>query len=84
MFFACIVVNHLYYIVIFIKADPKGTFWYHSHVGAQRTNGVFGALIIKERPKAEVTPPIDVIMQIGDWHHESSEEVRNYLFNCII
>ena len=79
MFFACIMLS-----ITFVKADPKGTFWYHSHVGAQRTNGVYGALIIKERPKAEVTPPIDVIMQIGDWHHESSEEVRNHLFNCII
>ncbi|XP_057293172.1 LOW QUALITY PROTEIN: uncharacterized protein LOC130621837 [Hydractinia symbiolongicarpus] len=57
------------------KASPKGTFWYHSHVGAQRTNGVFGAFIIKEKPKAGVKPPEDMIMTVMDWHHHSSEEV---------
>lgn len=28
------------------QAYPSGTFWYHSHVGSQRTKGMFGALII--------------------------------------
>ena len=30
------------------KAAPSGTFWYHSHSGAQRSDGLFGALIVKE------------------------------------
>ena len=30
------------------KATPSGTMWYHSHVGTQRIEGVFGALIVKE------------------------------------
>ena len=30
-------------------AKPSGTFWYHSHSGAQRTDGLFGAMIVKER-----------------------------------
>ncbi|XP_065665472.1 uncharacterized protein LOC136086901 [Hydra vulgaris] len=34
------------------KAEPKGTFWYHSHVGSQRTNGAYGAFIIKERERS--------------------------------
>ena len=33
------------------KADPYGTHWYHSHSGAQRTDGLFGALIVKEEAK---------------------------------
>ena len=32
-------------------ASPSGTFWYHSHSGAQRTDGFFGALIVMERPE---------------------------------
>ena len=32
------------------RARPSGTFWYHSHSGAQRTDGFYGALIVKERP----------------------------------
>ena len=31
------------------RATPPGTHWYHSHTGAQRTDGLFGALIVKER-----------------------------------
>ena len=30
-------------------ASPSGTFWYHSHSGGQRTDGFFGALIVKEK-----------------------------------
>ena len=31
------------------KATPAGTHWYHSHVGAQRTDGLFGALVVREK-----------------------------------
>ena len=30
------------------KAEPSGTFWYHGHVGASRTDGLYGALVIRE------------------------------------
>lgn len=30
------------------KAYPPGTFWYHSHSGAQRTDGMYGGLIVRE------------------------------------
>ena len=30
------------------QAKQTGTHWYHSHSGAQRTEGLFGALIVKE------------------------------------
>ena len=56
----------------------KGTYWYHSHIGAQRSNGAFGALIIKEREKENASSPRDMIATVGDWHHLHSSEVRNY------
>ena len=31
------------------NASQYGTHWYHSHSGAQRTDGLFGALIVNER-----------------------------------
>ena len=31
------------------NASQYGTHWYHSHSGAQRTDGLFGALIVKEK-----------------------------------
>lgn len=30
------------------KAYPPGTFWYHSHSGAQRTDGMYGGLVVLE------------------------------------
>ena len=36
-----------YYI---FNASSAGTFWYHSHTGDQRTKGIYGAFIIRERP----------------------------------
>lgn len=57
------------------KASPRGTFWYHSHIGAQRSNGVYGPLIIKQRFPPRITPPQDMIMTVGDYHHEDADEV---------
>ena len=31
------------------KAKPAGTHWYHSHSGIQRTEGLFGSLIVLEK-----------------------------------
>lgn len=33
------------------KASPSGTFWYHSHSGTQRIDGLFGGLIVKDKPQ---------------------------------
>ncbi|XP_019856870.1 PREDICTED: laccase-2-like [Amphimedon queenslandica] len=33
----------------YFYATQYGTHWYHSHSGAQRTDGLFGALIVKEK-----------------------------------
>ncbi|WAR03598.1 ASO-like protein, partial [Mya arenaria] len=52
-------------------AKPKGTFWWHSHMGTQRTMGVFGAFIIKERLEFDVE---DKIMQIQDWNHDHDSD----------
>ncbi len=31
------------------KAEPAGTHWYHSHAGSQKSDGIFGAFIVRER-----------------------------------
>ena len=31
-----------------VQATPSGAFWYHSHSGGQKTDGLFGALIVRE------------------------------------
>ena len=32
----------------YFKAEPTGTFWYHSHRVTQRADGLFGGLIVRE------------------------------------
>ncbi len=61
--------------MLFSQAEPRGTYWYHSHVGAQRTNGAYGSFIVKERPVDGVVQPKDFLMTVGDWHHHDSNEV---------
>ena len=60
------------------EAKPSGTFWYHSHTGPQRTDGLFGALIVRELaalpkglPDFEDDPGRHAITLL-DWQRESS------------
>ena len=66
------------------NAAPAGTHWYHSHLGAQRTDGLFGGLIIREHPsnKSQIAAALNLgqIMDVPeehtltllDWQRESS------------
>ena len=59
------------------EAKPSGTFWYHSHTGPQRTDGLFGALIVRERVHPIGLPsfkddPVRHAITLLDWQRESS------------
>ena len=57
------------------KSNPSGTFWYHSHSGAQRTEGMFGALIVKEInnvPQLTLSST-EYILSLLDWQLEPSD-----------
>jgi len=65
--------------VIFFQATPSGTFFYHSHIGGQRIDGLFGALIVK-RKLGEPNDNLrgvkgEFIMNIGDWYHKRASLV---------
>lgn len=55
-------------------ATPAGTHWYHSHVGVQYGDGLYGPLIVDEE-----TPPAkydrEEILIINDWFLKSCEEL---------
>ena len=69
------------------QALNTGTYWYHSHTGAQRTDGLFGALIIKESKdliaKAEakhgvgkfIDQPDNYTLTFLDWQLKSTVEL---------
>ena len=46
------------------KANPSGTFWYHSHTGTQRTDGFFGGLVVKEKPE-KLTQVMEKLSRYG-------------------
>ena len=59
------------------KAEPSGTFWYHSHSGPQRTDGLFGALIVRESQVPDGLPafedePGKHTLTLLDWQREAS------------
>ena len=63
------------------KAAPSGTFWYHSHSNLQRSDGLFGGLIVMERniTRDYVDLPEHQTITLLDWHSESSLELFDQL-----
>ncbi|XP_069141618.1 uncharacterized protein [Argopecten irradians] len=45
--------------------EQSGSYWYHSHVGNQRTKGINGAFVIRERNQVMK----EHIMTVQDWNH---------------
>ena len=66
------------------KASPSGTFWYHSHSGTQRTDGLFGALIVKEKVPPDFTnysfqlSKKEYTLSLLDWQHNLQKTVRRF------
>ena len=58
-------------------ATPAGTHWYHSHTGAQRTDGLFGALIVKEKANSQALVAING--RLGFQLEEISEHTLTFL-----
>jgi len=68
------------------KAIPSGTHWYHSHTGVQRSDGLFGALIVRESNAMEaqirmkldqelrqyIDKPAEHTVIIADWFREDA------------
>ena len=78
----CPIVPYTEFIYSFV-ADQVGTHWYHAHSGAQRTDGLFGALIIKSDDEFEGTDlenmvdtfedrPEEHTISLIDWQHDNS------------
>ncbi|XP_071140315.1 uncharacterized protein [Mytilus edulis] len=55
-------------------ASHKGTYWYHSHVGSQRSKGLFGAFIIRERKPVEIE---EHILTIQEWNHDWDSDMED-------
>ncbi|XP_069141451.1 uncharacterized protein [Argopecten irradians] len=58
-------------------ARPKGTYWYHSHVGTQRTQGLYGALIVRDRN--ENMQEHNIVIQGWNHHWTADMDQLKYL-----
>lgn len=74
-----------------MKATNAGTHWWHSHVGMQRADGAFGALIIRE-PKIDLPESIrntydydtvDHVIIMQDWDHKTGVSGFNSFHHSI-
>src|SRR5262249_9626336 len=60
------------------RAEPAGTHWYHSHVGVQYGNGLFGPLIVEERDPIAAYDREEVLL-INDWFLELGDALLGRL-----
>lgn len=60
------------------SADQAGTHWYHAHHAGERSDGVYGGFIVKERTSREyIDRPEDHTMILTDWF----DDVWNVTFH---
>ena len=51
------------------KAYPPGTFFYHAHIGDQRSMGLYGPFIVRRAPTPSNTNAEEIIVTLQDWNH---------------
>ncbi|KAK6819001.1 hypothetical protein RU639_008078 [Aspergillus parasiticus] len=56
------------------RAMQYGSSWYHSHIGLQAWNGVFGGIIINGPATANYDEDAGVMI-LSDWTHETADEI---------
>ena len=64
------------------RAYPAGTHWYHAHGGTQRTDGIYGALIVKDTiPGFNVYDEHTLILM--DWSKQPSHAIAQELASAL-
>lgn len=61
------------------RVRQNGTYWYHSHSGAQEQKGLAGPLIIHPASKPLQQVDRDYVIQLSDWTFEDPERVMAQL-----
>jgi CopA family copper-resistance protein len=52
------------------QVNQAGTYWYHSHSGAQEGTGMFGAMLLIPRDKEPYAYDRDYVVHLSDWSDE--------------
>ena len=68
-------------------AYPGGTHWYHAHGGTQRTEGIYGALIVKDTIELDGRNILDLYDQhtliLMDWSQDPSHKIAQELISTL-
>lgn len=52
-----------------------GTYWYHSHVGLQEQQGLYGALVFHPQKDKQMVTEKDYVIVLSDWTHKKPKQV---------
>ena len=74
-------INPLTSFQYIFKAVPAGTFWYHSHTGAQRGDGLFGSLIIRENAQTTNKVMSELSLNFGIGPFEDLPNIHTIIAN---
>ncbi|KAK5999269.1 Laccase-2 [Cladobotryum mycophilum] len=59
------------------RAAQYGTGWYHSHIGLQAWEGVFGGVVIHGPATGNYDKDLGVLF-LNDWSHQTADELYTY------
>lgn len=65
----------------FTVDDQAGTFWYHSHSGAQYSDGLRGVFIIEDTEPLPFKYDKEVTLTVSDWYHSEYTEIMHNFLN---
>ncbi|PWN47373.1 Cupredoxin, partial [Violaceomyces palustris] len=65
--------------------EDSGTHWWHSHSGMSRSDGLWGALIVRSRRERELVLPLawdeESLVTVGDHYHKPSVEQLSWFLS---
>ena len=57
-----------------ISDEEHGTFWWHSHFGAQRADGLYGGFVVRQPRRQPLTLEKEALLMVGDWFHDNQTD----------
>ncbi|KAL4898051.1 Cupredoxin [Aspergillus ambiguus] len=63
------------------RAMQYGSTWYHSHIGLQAWNGVFGGIVINGPATANYDEDVGMMI-LSDWTHDTADEMYQWAQIC--
>jgi iron transport multicopper oxidase len=71
-----------YEITYRFNATPAGTTWYHGHLLQQYTDGLYGPIIVHQRPEPnQQLYDSEKILMIADWYNDQAHKLLHWYLN---